>query len=414
MDERKIEHHPDPYIIHAEGKHTHTLILLHGTSTSGPEFGDSILDFEFELARECVRGRVLNHASTENLKSIHKEGFFDEDDSPYPEVENESKNENENGGGRREKKTSLRKELSKGGVLEGVRVVFPTGSLKKTTVFGGRETNAWFDVHDFGDRTVGEKEQVEGLRESVGYLKELVMDEVKLLDAEEDRGGRWLDRWTGGRRRGKGGGKGRVVLGGFSQGSAMAVVGLLSGEFEGVGIGGVVGFSGWLPFRKQVDEAILGDQEPRKDLDVEIRSVEGIEKRKRRGLLRWIWTYFLRCAARISWFLPWMLRKHFLKATTAEHDPQAVQRRKSAVQYIRSLLSLPPRTLDIDPSLPILLGHGAADQKVKYEWALQMRHSLMDMGLNLKSRRYEGVEHWYCGEEMRDLVTFLKEIWNLR
>ncbi|KAF8863031.1 alpha/beta-hydrolase [Acephala macrosclerotiorum] len=272
--EEKIGHHPESYVVHPNGKHKTTLILLHGTSTSGPEFADSFLDFPFS------------------------------------------------------------KELAKGGVLEGVKVVFPTGSLKKTTVFGGRETCAWFDVHDFSDRTRGEDDQIIGMRESLGYLKGLVKGEVRLLD-------------------GKGG---KVILGGFSQGCAMGVVGVLSGEFEGMGLGGFAGFSGWLPFRQQVDEVM----------------------------------------------------------SRADENDEGARRRKAAVHYIRTLLSLPSRNLDISPKMPILLGHGTSDQKVKYEWALQMQHSLMDMGLNVKARKYEEVAHWYCEEEMKDMVNFLKDMWNLK
>lgn len=365
--EEKIGHHPESYVVHPNGKHKTTLILLHGTSTSGPEFADSFLDFPFSFpspfSSKLSPSQIANQVKKNSLWVPELEFF-------------------------KTPKTSLRKELAKGGVLEGVKVVFPTGSLKKTTVFGGRETCAWFDVHDFSDRTRGEDDQIIGMRESLGYLKGLVKGEVRLLD-------------------GKGG---KVILGGFSQGCAMGVVGVLSGEFEGMGLGGFAGFSGWLPFRQQVDEVMS-----RADVEGEVaEKLEGVKRKGLRGYLRWMWTFFLRFLGRISWLLPWVLRKHLMKTTMIEENDEGARRRKAAVHYIRTLLSLPSRNLDISPKMPILLGHGTSDQKVKYEWALQMQHSLMDMGLNVKARKYEEVAHWYCEEEMKDMVNFLKDMWNLK
>lgn len=293
------------------------------------------------------------------------------------------------------KNTTVRNQLSKGGSLDGIRCVFPTGSLKPTTVFGGLETHAWFDVHDFSDRTVGEEDQIIGMKESISYLKGLINDEIELL--QKDRSG------------------GHVIIGGFSQGSAMAVIGMLSGEFEdgvlGVSVGGLVGFSGWLPFRGQVDDVMKFDQE--KDPDVE-KQVTKKEKGGEwwRGWFGWIWEYIERCRARISWLPRYVPRKYRI-ITEHENGNEEERKRRRVQEYIRNLLSLPPRSLGINPKMPILLGHGAVDQKVEYEWALQMRHSLMEMGLNMKGRRYEGVGHWYCQEEMRDFVGFLREIWGM-
>lgn len=75
-----------------------------------------------------------------------------------------------------------------------------------------------------------------GLRESITYLKALVEQELTIL-------------------RGAGSADGKVTLLGFSQGCALAVLAVLSGELERLGPEGqdvvqVVGLSGWLPFRR--------------------------------------------------------------------------------------------------------------------------------------------------------------------
>ncbi|KAK6603607.1 phospholipase carboxylesterase [Botrytis cinerea] len=122
-------------------------------------------------------------------------------------------------------------------LLPYTKLIFPSGTLRKTTVFGGNLTNAWFDIADFSDRTIGEEEQKEGLRESVEYLGELIENVVDNESHDED---------------------GKVFVGGLSQGCAMSVILLLSGELDRLEvlhkIGGFVGFSGWLPFAKQIAE----------------------------------------------------------------------------------------------------------------------------------------------------------------
>lgn len=70
--------------------------------------------------------------------------------------------------------------------------------------------NVWFDVSTIDDRTVGEDEQIEGLRESSGYLCELISAEIANLE-----------------KIGRGGEFGAV---GFSQGCAIGAWVVLNGE----------------------------------------------------------------------------------------------------------------------------------------------------------------------------------------
>lgn len=67
--------------------------------------------------------------------------------------------------------------------------------------------------------------QLEGLRESVGEILEIVRSEAKLLSPE------------------------KIVLGGISQGCATAIFALLYGKIR---IGGFIGLCSWLPFRDEI------------------------------------------------------------------------------------------------------------------------------------------------------------------
>ncbi|KAI9052823.1 hypothetical protein LZ554_003096 [Drepanopeziza brunnea f. sp. 'monogermtubi'] len=230
------------------------------------------------------------------------------------------------------------------------RFVFPTGAPRETTVFGGKKTNAWFDIADFSDRTKGEVEMIKGMRDSTLYLSRLIKDEIELLyDGEERRT------------------KGKVMLLGFSQGSAMGMMLLLGGELQRMGVshgfGGFVGLSGWLPFRRQIQDAILDG---------------------------------------------------FPKTSTAEDS--GATHGESAMIFVRKLLGLDlagqewrptPKAFDV----PILLAHGELDRKVRLEWGTQLRDVLQTLGNNVSLKTYHELAHWWSEDEMRDVAEFLDKRW---
>jgi lysophospholipase-2 len=243
-------------------------------------------------------------------------------------------------------------------LLPTFKVIFPTGRPRPTTVFNGKITNAWFDIHTFSDRTVGESSSIEGLHESILYLSQLIKEEVEELERAEKEDGEGRE-------------KGKVIIGGFSQGSAMAMILLLSGELDRIGvererIGGWVGISGWLPFRLQIISSIT-------------------------------------------------------PPTSIPPSPSLVQKRTEVRTYIRTLLSLPafnpePRLEAQEQQQKIWLGHGGLDAKVRTEWGEQMRCLLgggegegeRGLGYDVKGRVYEGVEHWWCEQEVRELCWWIK------
>lgn len=217
-------------------------------------------------------------------------------------------------------------------------------------MFGGRESNAWFDISTFSDRTIDESKQIEGIRESVAYLKGLVKAEVEILgDAR------------------------RVIVGGFSQGCAMVGMLMLSGELDGCGIlGGWVGMSGWLPFRVQLEGAVRGCVVGGDDSVGEV-----YEKRKGavRGYLRGI--------------------------LGIEVDVDADSGKESG-------------GADVGGSGQVQrmwMGHGVGDTKVPVEWGVQMKDLMLNLGFRVEMKTYEGLGHWYEGGELRNLVDFLEGRW---
>jgi phospholipase/carboxylesterase len=99
-----------------------------------------------------------------------------------------------------------------------VRFVFPHAPVIPVTINGGYEMRAWYDI--LGADLV-QREDEAGLRKSLANVE-------ALIEREKSRGIP----------------AGRIVLAGFSQGCAMA---LLTGLRHGERLGGIVGMSGYLP-----------------------------------------------------------------------------------------------------------------------------------------------------------------------
>jgi phospholipase/carboxylesterase len=99
-----------------------------------------------------------------------------------------------------------------------VRFVFPHAPVIPVTINNGYRMRAWYDITGFGP---GAQEDVKGLRASMAAVEELI-----------------------GREKARGMPASRIVLGGFSQGCAMA---LLTGVRHKERLAGIAGMSGYLP-----------------------------------------------------------------------------------------------------------------------------------------------------------------------
>ena len=112
------------------------------------------------------------------------------------------------------------------GTVGDVRYVLPNAHERPVTVNGGYVMRAWYDIFGFGG---AHAEDEAGLRESQGEIEALIAREVERGVAAE-----------------------RIVLMGFSQGSAMA---LLTGLRHAQRLAGIVALSGYLPLAtKTADE----------------------------------------------------------------------------------------------------------------------------------------------------------------
>jgi lysophospholipase-2 len=111
------------------------------------------------------------------------------------------------------------------------RWVFPTSKIRDSSRFD-LPMSQWFDIWSVEDPTEKNELQIDGLRESVRELLDLVRYEATLISPE------------------------RIILGGISQGCATAIHALFRGRLC---IRGFMGFSSWLLFESEFSTAAADD-----------------------------------------------------------------------------------------------------------------------------------------------------------
>jgi lysophospholipase II len=100
---------------------------------------------------------------------------------------------------------------------------------------------AWFDTFSLDDLTDRENLQVEGLRDGVFLIKQIIQEEVERLDGKAEK----------------------VIFGGFSQGSALAMWSLFMGTATINGsLGALVGVGAWMPFAELAKKAVATSGPP--------------------------------------------------------------------------------------------------------------------------------------------------------
>ena len=168
---------PPLHTIESTSYHTHTIIALHGRGSQGPEFAEDLFQGQTSAGKT-----VQEH-------------------------------------------------------LPSYKWVFPSSQERHSTVFQ-EEMDEWFDIYSLTDPSAREELQVEGLRDAIGFLLNVIRDEIELLDGDGSR----------------------LYILGISQGCATGLLAMLVGQ---VTLGGFIGISGWMPFRAQMEEiGTKGSEKP--------------------------------------------------------------------------------------------------------------------------------------------------------
>ncbi|KAF5664446.1 acyl thioesterase 1 [Fusarium heterosporum] len=222
--------------------------------------------------------------------------------------------------------------------LPGWRWVFPSSRKCWSTTFQ-EEMPAWFEAPSLTNTTAAEDAQVPGIKESTAHVQSVIQQEIKRLNGMTEN----------------------VVLGGISQGGAIAIWTLLCRAHGDRPLGAFFAASTWLPFAHNIEDYLL--------------SKHGPEKRSPGP-----------CP-----------EPHESDAFVAD----MLDRSKSSVA----------EASEVFLSTPVFLGHGQDDAYVDIELGREVRDVLSRIGFSVEWKEYVGAEqegHWIKSpEEVDDLLEFL-------
>ncbi|KAM5350520.1 hypothetical protein ACJ41O_007025 [Fusarium nematophilum] len=232
------------------------------------------------------------------------------------------------------------------GALSHARIVLPTAPLSRAAKYRRSLIHQWYEgTGDWEPSSRGD------MRPSVERLHGILRDEVERL----------------------GGDAGRVVLMGFSQGAAMALVSWLL--WEGRALGGVVVMSGFVPLAESM-MGLLEEEDDEEDLfegeedEEDVFERDGEEREERTPLQRAI------------------------DELREEAEVEAGQ---------------PDAELSFLPT-PVFMGHGLKDEDVEYRHGVRASELLERMGVEVEFNTYPDLAHWYSPEMLGDIVKFLDRL----
>lgn len=152
-----------------------------------------------------------------------------------------------------------------------------------------------------------------------------------------------------------------IILGGISHGCAMSLSLLLCLERP---LGGFIGISGWLPYQKDLQEIMQEKDDVTDDI------------------------------------------------FGSDEDPVEQSPSLKVVEFVREFLAVEINDVSLTNtslSTPVFVGHGEADEKIKYILGQDISRTLKLLGMNVTWKLYPGQGHWYkIPEEIDDILSFLQ------
>ncbi|KAI3530712.1 acyl-protein thioesterase [Colletotrichum filicis] len=241
-------------------------------------------------------------------------------------------------------------------LLPHTRFVFPTAPRSRATIYRRAIINQWYDGSgDWEDTLLGHA------KETVLFIHSLLEDEAIRL-----------------------GGTDKLVLGGFSQGCAAALVCLLL--WRGTPLGGILGMCGMLPMADVMAEAMAeGDYRMGGRYDGAPRGSDDDPFEHSDG------------DSTTSW-----------EGNRSEHDP--VER---ALRILGDEIGITVAELATRPSFletPVFLGHGTVDDNVPVRYGQEAARVLRAMGCEVDFKTYDGLDHCSSKDMLKDMIGFLGDI----
>ncbi|KAM5439716.1 hypothetical protein MferCBS31731_004473 [Microsporum ferrugineum] len=224
----------------------------------------------------------------------------------------------------------------------GLKFIFPSAKISYSAQWDIHLAQ-WFDRGPIGSTAKEHNDLLyAGLRESTRYIRTIIDSEVELVGASN------------------------VIIGGLSQGCAQSLHILLSyANDEHRALGGLVGMSGWLPFKEQIAGFIRRDPGTQEGENKEAKSDKGSPR------------------------------------------SAALQAMNYVCQSVLNLPPIPAEAAEAALSTPVWLAHGGMDKTVKPELGEAAAQTLEQLGWDVTWMFYDELEHWFAPMELEDMAIFL-------
>lgn len=273
------------------------------------------------------------------------------------------------------------------------KFIIPTASKRRAKIYKRTPIHQWFDNWSLDTPEKWEEFQNDGLRETSEYIHGLLRREIDLIGAEN------------------------LVLGGLSQGCAATLVSLLL--WEGPAFAAAFGMCGWLPYRKKMEGIASGkdkgsadeDEDEVDDIFQRASNDEDEEKRdnvfkqdsdsKSKGKEK-AQAYGVQAIGDAD--------NSSVTATSTKNQQilEAVDFLRNEIEFSRTASTAPQISSLKFQDIPLFLGHGTEDEKVPTSLGRAAVSCLENMDIDVHWEKYRGLDHWYSGDMLRDIVVFLK------
>jgi hypothetical protein len=91
-----------------------------------------------------------------------------------------------------------------------------------------------------------------------------------------------------------------------------------------------------------------------------------------------------------------------------ENDGDEKTKFERAVEWLREEFEIEKTGRSGMQNIPVFMGYGVEDEKVKTGFGRAAKEFLKDFGVEVKWREYEGLGLWYIADMLNDVVGFLK------
>lgn len=262
-------------------------------------------------------------------------------------------------------------------VFPHAKIIFPTASSNRATIYKRTYTHQWFDNWHLEDYTKRQDLMAPGLAISILYIHKLLETEIAIV------------------------GKENVVLFGLSQGCATSLASLLT--WNGEPFAAVVGMCGWLPFGNVIKEIAGGNSMPMEDDLLGLSEDDDDDPFARSGGEDSEDDNYFAHSGNDT-------KENAMIFSSANCSTENISKKVTdAVTFLRDEIDMDGKPNMSFQKIPIFLGHGTEDERVDIELGRQAESTLSLLGAGVKMVEYEGLGHWYSDDMLEDILRFLKE-----